>query len=153
LTGFATGTVAGGISAEATARSRGFNPFTGERITPPKLDLPRLQLQAPKLELKPEIKSLNGDIEIGPHRQFIVAPDGQVIEVPPGYYSEPTRNGNGLIYRPIGSTSNANAIRVMGGTPYAPNSYVVFYNSHGQPINPLTGQTLPKSQWHFEFWK
>lgn len=153
FTGFATGTTSGMISAGVTARSRGFNPLTGERITAPNLDVPRLQLQAPKLELKPKIKPLTGDLELRPQRQFIVAPDGQVIEVPPGYYSAPTRNGKGLIYRPIGSTSNANAIRVMGGTAYAPNGYVVFYNSNGQPINPQSGVTLPRSQWHFEFRK
>jgi hypothetical protein len=153
LTGFATGTVAGGISAGATARSRGFNPFTGERITPPKLDVPRLQLQAPKLELKPEIKPLNGDIEIGPHRQFVVAPDGQVIEIPPGYYSSPAENGNGIVYRPIGSTGNANSIRIMGPTPQYPNGYFRIYNQYGQPININTGKPGPQKLTHFEFWK
>ena len=86
-------------------------------------------------------------------RQFVVAPDGQTIEVPANYYSAPANNGNGIVYRPIGSATDANSIRVMGTTSYAPNGYAVFYNSYGQPINPLTGRTLSPLEWHFLFGK
>ena len=84
---------------------------------------------------------------------FISGPNGQNIKIPGNYYQTPANNGNGIVFRPIGTspTSNANAIRIMGPTSYAPNGYSVFYNSFGQPINPATGQTLPRSLWHFKF--
>jgi hypothetical protein len=54
---------------------------------------------------------------------------------------------------PVGSpiTSDANSIRIMGPTSYAPYGYHVHYNSLGQAIDPLTGQTLSKAASHLLF--
>jgi len=74
------------------------------------------------------------------------------IAIPDNYGAIATLNGKGIIYGPQGvSTSNmANAIRVhLKPTSYAPNGYVVFYNSYGQAFDPNTGRTLGQALWHF----
>lgn len=73
------------------------------------------------------------------------------IDIPSDYVSRVTDNGNGIIYQASGSQGNSNIIRIMGPTEYAPNGYVVFHNKYGQPFNPITGKTLSKSLWHFNF--
>ncbi len=54
-------------------------------------------------------------------------------------------------FQPRGAIGDANMIRIMGSTEYAPNGYAVFHNSLGQPYNPNNGMTLSKYNWHFKF--
>ena len=77
-----------------------------------------------------------------PNGQFVVAPNGTAIRIPSGYEAEPAANGNGIVYRPKGSTGDANTIRIMGPDSQGryPNGYVRVYNRDGQPIDPLTGR-------------
>ncbi len=85
--------------------------------------------------------------------KIVTNPEGEqvTISIPQNYIPEVARNGNGLVYRVPGSRGNANIIKIMGSTSYAPNGYAVFYNSYGQPYNPINGMTLSKANWHFLF--
>ncbi len=122
---------------------------------------PSTVVDAPENLTLSQSVDLDGNIKIniqnttGQNGLVLNAPDGSNIKIPANYYSSPANNGNGIVFRPMGSpaNSNSNAIRIMGPTTYAPNGYAVFYNSTGQPINPSTGQTLSKAQWHYLFKK
>lgn len=91
------------------------------------------------------MSTYNGKVVTNP------AGDKVTIDIPSDYVMRQADNGNGVVYQLPGSTGNANMIRIMGPTNYAPNGYSVFYNSYGQPINPNTGATLGRALWHFKF--
>jgi RHS repeat-associated protein len=78
--------------------------------------------------------------------ETVVGPGGTAVQIPAGYVAEPAANGNGIVYRPAGSTGDANTIRVMGPDAQGryPQGYVRIYNSSGQPVVPSTGK--PGSQ-------
>lgn len=73
------------------------------------------------------------------------------IDIPDNYVASIANNGKGLNFRPLGSSTDANLIRIMQPTSQNLNGYAVFYNSYGQPFNPLNGQTLSQTNWHFGF--
>ena len=96
-------------------------------------------------DLNPNSNPYNGKIVTNP------AGNKVTIDIPPDYVMRQADNGNGVVYQAPGATGNANMIRIMGPTNYAPNGYSVFYNSYGQPFNPNTGETLGRALWHFKF--
>ncbi|MEQ1708296.1 MAG: hypothetical protein ABL864_08185 [Terricaulis sp.] len=75
-----------------------------------------------------------------------VAPNGVVLQAPPGYVATTAVNGRGLVLLPAGQALGNNANIIRYGEPSAryPDGYFRYYNSHGQPLNPLTGR--PGSQ-------
>jgi RHS repeat-associated protein len=84
----------------------------------------------------------NGVPQPNANGEFVVGPNGAAVKIPAGYVAERAANENGIVYRPAGSTGDANTIRVMGPDAQGiyPNGYVKVYNSSGQPINPSTGK-------------
>ena len=93
---------------------------------------------------------MNGVPQPNANGEFIVGPNGTAVRIPPGYAAEPAANGNGIVYRPAGSTGNANTIRIMGADAQGryPNGYVRVYNSSGQPVNSTTGKPGPQATTH-----
>ena len=90
------------------------------------------------------------DLDIQNNLVLTFSDDVLIEIIPAGYYAARADNGNGVVYRPNGSTSNANSIRIMGPTPIYPNGYVRFYNNYGQPINFYSGKPGPQSETHFK---
>jgi RHS repeat-associated protein len=131
-----------GLNSALTGAGIGFGAgaFTGYKYAKAN----NLDLWSGK-SLKSNINPYNGKIVTNP------AGDKVTIDIPSDYIMRPADNGNGMVYQAPGSIGNANMIRIMGPTTYAPNGYSVFYNSYGQPINPNTGETLGRALWHFKF--
>ena len=174
LLGGVAGGIAGGVAAGAHAQARGFNAFSGKRTAAWLAKNPSLN----SLHLKPaaigDIKSVDlpenlpGPIrtsssshsklqgntslagEFGGKMQYVSSPNGKTVAVPANYVPSRADNGNGVVYRPPGSTGNANSIRIMGPTQRYPNGYVRYYNSSGQPVNSY-GKPGPQSETHFPF--
>jgi hypothetical protein len=77
------------------------------------------------------------------------------VEIPADYYASPSRNGNGWVFRPEGSTNDDNAIRVMekGADPQYPNGYYRLYGSKGIPVDgdgtPLGNSGVGQEETHF----
>jgi RHS repeat-associated protein len=92
----------------------------------------------------------NGVPQPNANGEFIVGPNGTAVRIPPGYVAEPAANGNGIVYRPAGSTGNANTIRIMGPDAQGryPSGYVRIYNSSGQPLNSSTGKPDTQANTH-----
>jgi len=91
---------------------------------------------------------VNGVPQPAPEGETIVGPNGTAVKIPAGYVAEPAANGNGIVYRPAGSTGNANIIRVSGPNSRNPTGYIRIYNSKGQPMIPSTGKPGSKPQTH-----
>lgn len=89
---------------------------------------------------------VNGVPQPNPAGETIVGPNGTAVKIPPGYVAEPAR-ADGIVYRPAGSTGDANTIRVMGANA-TQGPRVIMYNSSGQPINPATLKPGPAAQTH-----
>jgi hypothetical protein len=79
--------------------------------------------------------------------ETVVGPNGTAVKIPAGYVAESARNGNGIVYRPAGSTGNANTIRVMGADARQ-GARVIIYNSSGQPLIPGTQRTGTPAETH-----
>ncbi|MDQ3396139.1 MAG: hypothetical protein M3512_18795, partial [Bacteroidota bacterium] len=123
----------------------GYNPKTNIELGPPELTPDQ-----PKDGWNRNYTSKSHSYSNG---KVVTNPDGSkvILDIPSNYGVRPANNGNGWVYQAPGSTGNANMIRVMGPTSYAPKGYVVFYNSYGQAYNPGTGKTLSPDLWHFLF--
>lgn len=90
---------------------------------------------------------------------FVVTPSGTAIPIPAGATGPvPVASDKGVQYSG-GSTVAPNgavisSVRIMDPTqpsaasPGYPNGYVVYHNQYGQPVDPQTGRTLPRSRWH-----
>jgi hypothetical protein len=81
-------------------------------------------------------------------RIFVTTPRGVTYRIPANYWSETAANGKGIVFRPLGSTDNANSIRIMDPTASYPNGYVRVYNSYGQPLNQY-GKPGSQADTHF----
>lgn len=66
---------------------------------------------------------------------YVTTPRGVTYKIPEGWVSQAARSGKGIIFRPPGTTGDANTIRIMEPNVQNPNGYVVIYNSHGQPVD------------------
>ena len=83
-----------------------------------------------------------------PGGQFVVDGSGNAVKIPQGYTAAAAKNGKGIIYRPEGSTGDANTIRIMEPNAKNPTGYARVYNSKGQPINPTSGQPEANAETH-----
>jgi RHS repeat-associated protein len=90
---------------------------------------------------------VNGVPQPAAEGEIVVGPNGTAVKIPAGYVAEPAQSGSGIVYRPAGSTGNANTIRVMGPNA-TQGARVIIYNSQGQPIIPSTGKPGPPAQTH-----
>jgi len=95
-------------------------------------------------------RMVNGVPQPAAEGEILVGPNGTAVRIPAGYVAEPAANGNGIVYRPAGSTGNANTIRIMGPDAKGryPDGYVRIYNSSGQPVVPSTGKPGPQATTH-----
>jgi RHS repeat-associated protein len=80
--------------------------------------------------------------------QFIVSPGGIAVKIPAGYSAEIAENGKGVVFRPAGSTGNANTIRIMDSNKMNPKPYVRIFDEKGQPIDPVTGKPTSNALSH-----
>lgn len=85
--------------------------------------------------------------------QVLRVGDVKLPAVPKGAVGTPTETGKGMEYTiPRGTpeiSENVASVRIMepvtSGKYQYPNGYAVYMNSSGQTINPLTGQTIARS--------
>ncbi len=68
---------------------------------------------------------------------FIGTPNGRVFRIPEGWVGRPADNGKGIVFQRPGADGNSDMIRIMDPTPDNPSGYFRYYNSHGQPLDPL----------------
>jgi RHS repeat-associated protein len=78
---------------------------------------------------------------------FVTTPRGVTYKIPDGYWSEEAANGKGIVYRPLGSTNNEDAIRIMEPTARYPQGFVRIYNKYGQPVD-YAGKPLGPAETH-----
>jgi len=90
---------------------------------------------------------VNGVPQPAAEGEIVVGPNGTAVKIPAGYVAEPAQSGSGIVYRPAGSTGDANTIRVMGPNA-TQGARVIIYNPQGQPIIPSTGKPGPPAQTH-----
>ena len=90
---------------------------------------------------------VNGVPQPAAEGEIVVGPNGTAVKIPAGYVAAPAESGDGIVYRPAGSTGNANSIRIMGPNANQP-ARVIIYNSSGQPIVPSTGRTGTAAETH-----
>jgi hypothetical protein len=90
---------------------------------------------------------VNGVPQPAAEGEIVVGPNGTAIKIPAGYVAEPPKSGSGVVYRPAGSTGDANTIRVMGPNA-TQGARVIIYNANGQPIIPGTIKTGTAAQTH-----
>ena len=126
-----------------------------QRVAPPKICRNELAIET---EVESDLRPAFPDVEVSTlpdglsyeESRFISTPEGQLIEVPPGYYSTTAENGKGLVLLPDGQPlgNNANIIRWGESSNKYPNGYFRYYNEHGQPLNPVTGRPGPNDSTH-----
>ncbi|MFC3996534.1 polymorphic toxin-type HINT domain-containing protein [Nocardiopsis sediminis] len=83
----------------------------------------------------------------------VEGPGGEELPIPQGVAGVPVETGKGLQYDiPAGTPgldSRVAFVRVMDpvttGRYQYPNGYIVYMNSGGQTVNPITGRTVPRS--------
>ncbi|HWZ78986.1 MAG TPA: RHS repeat-associated core domain-containing protein [Candidatus Sulfotelmatobacter sp.] len=90
---------------------------------------------------------VNGVPQPAAEGEIVVGPNGTAVKIPAGYVAEPAQSGGGIVYRPAGSTGDANTIRVMGPNA-TQGARVIIYNAKGQPIIPGTIKTGTAAQTH-----
>jgi hypothetical protein len=73
-------------------------------------------------------------------RGTTVATADGAVTVRAGTVRSLAANGQGVVYRPAGSTSNAGAVRVAGPSARNPAGNARVYNSSGQPVVVSTGK-------------
>jgi hypothetical protein len=78
---------------------------------------------------------------------FIGTPNGRVFRIPEGWVGRPADNGKGIVFQRPGADGNSDMIRIMDPTPDKPSGYFRYYNSEGQPLDPL-GKPGQKAETH-----
>lgn len=89
----------------------------------------------------------NGVPQPNANGEIVVGPNGTAVKIPAGYVATAAESGDGIVYRPAGSTGNANSIRIMGPSARQ-GARVIIYNAEGQPIIPGTKNTGTAAQTH-----
>jgi hypothetical protein len=90
---------------------------------------------------------INGVPQPAAEGEIVVGPNGTAVRIPAGYVAAPAESGSGIVYRPAGSTGDANSIRIMGPNATQPVR-VIIYISSGQPIVPSSGRTGTAAETH-----
>ena len=83
-------------------------------------------------------------------RIFVATPRGTIYKILSNYWGTETKNRQGIIFRPNGSTGDANSIRIMEPNSQNPGGYFVVYISRGQSLDPSgsPGNPLGKAVTH-----
>jgi RHS repeat-associated protein len=81
---------------------------------------------------------------------LVGTPSRTLISIPDGWTGRVADNSLGIVYQRPGAIGNADSIRIMdaGANSSYPLGYVRYYNSFGQPINPLTGRPGTAAETH-----